>query len=304
MSGPSRPTAAGVLFPELADTPEPAPPARPRGSRVLRVAARVVLWGLIAAGALRGLLPTAAPPEPAPAGHPADRRIEAVAAAFLREYLTVGDDRAARSRRLSQFTVAGTKLQGAVSVPAGVAQYVDHVVAAGSSPVAGGFEVTVLAHVLQVRSGAYRDGGTLAFVVPLAVLPRGVAVNGRPRPTLPPIASGMPRSRPPTAPAALSRPAGRVARQAVAAFAAADGTTLARLGGGRPPSTHPLPPGWHAIGVGAAEVMATGGALAAQVAVRVRPPTGQASYIVPVRVDLDAGTRGFTVRRINEGGPP
>ena len=304
MSGPSSPTAAGVLFPELADTSEPAPPVRSRGSRVLRVAARVVLWGLIAAGALRGLLPTTEQPEPAPVGHPADRRIEAVAAAFLREYLTVGDDRAARARRLSQFTVTGTKLQGSVSVPAGVAQYVDHVVAAGSSPVAGGVEVTMLAHVLQVGSGAYRDGGTLAFVVPLAVSPRGVAVSGRPRPTIPPIASGLSRPRPPAAPAALSRPAGRMARQAVAAFAAADGPTLARLGGGHPPSTQPLPAGWHAIGVGGAEVTATRGVLTAQVAVRVRPPTGQASYVVPVRIDLEAGPRGLTVRRINAGGPP
>jgi hypothetical protein len=306
MSEPSGHPAAGVLFPELAEPSEPAPPARSRGSRALRMVARVVLWGLITAGALRGLLPTAgpAPPGPAPAGPPADRRGEAVAAAFLREYLTVGDDPAARARRLGRFTVAGTELQGSVSVPEGVAQYADHVVAAGSRPVAGGIEVIVLAHVLQVRSGAYRDGGTLAFVVPLAVLPRGMAVRGRPRPTVPPIASGMSGSRPRAAPAALSRPASRVARQAVAAFVAADGRTLARLGGGRPPSSHPLPAGWHAIGVGGAEVTGTRGALAAQVAVRVRPPTGQASYVVPVRVDLAAGPGGLTVRRINGGGPP
>jgi hypothetical protein len=304
MSDASSPTAAGVLFPELAGTPEPAPPARSRGSRALRMVARVMLWGLIAAGALRGLLPTAEHPDPTSAGHPADRRVEAVAAAFLREYLTVGDDRAARARRLSQFTVAGTELQGSVLVPAGVAQYVDYVAAAGSRPVAGGTEVTVLAHVLQVRSGAYRDGGTVAFVVPLAILPRGVAVSGRPRPTVPPIASGMSPPRPQAAPAALSRPAARVARQAVAAFVAADGTTLARLGGGRPPSAHPFPPGWHAIGVVGADVTATRGALTAQVAVRMRPPTGQASYVVPVRVDLEAGPSGLTVRRINAGGPP
>ena len=304
MSEPAGPAAAGLLFPELADASDPAPPARSRGSRVLRMAARVMLWGLIAVGALRGLLPTAGPREPLPAGHPEDRRGEAVAAAFLREYLTVGDDRAARARRLSQFTVAGTELQGSVSVPDGVGQYVDHVIAAGSSPVAGGIEVTVLAHVLQVGSGAYRDGGTLAFVVPLAVLPRGVAVSGRPRPTVPPIASGMSRASPQAVPAALSRPAGRLARQAVAAFAATDGTALARLGGGRPPSAHPLPAGWRAIAVGGADVTGTRGALAAQVAVRMRPPTGQASYVVPVRVDLATGPSGLTVRRINGAGPP
>jgi hypothetical protein len=178
------------------------------------------------------------------------------------------------------------------------------VVAAGSSPVVGGIEVTVLAHVLQVRSGAYRDGGTLAFVVPLAVVPRGVAVSGRPRPTVPPIASGVSGSRPQAAPTALSRPAGRVARRAVAAFLAADRATLARLGGGRPPPARPLAAGWHAIGVGGAEVTGTRGALAALVAVRMRPPTGQASYVVPVRVDLVAGPSGLTVRRINWGGPP
>jgi hypothetical protein len=222
------------------------------------MAARVLLWGLIAAGAARGLFPTPERPDPGPAGHPPDHQAEGVAAAFLREYLTVGDDRAARARRLRQFTVAGTELRGSVSVPTGVAQYLDQVVAAGSSPVAGGIEVTVLAHVLQVRSSGYRDGGTLAFVVPLAVLPQGVAVRGRPRPTAPPIASGMPdagqpaaptmsASRQQAAPTALSRPASRVARQAVAAFVAADDSTLARLGGGRPPSARPLPAGWHAI---------------------------------------------------------
>jgi hypothetical protein len=304
MTEPAGPASAGVLFPELADTFEPAPPVRSWSSRVLRMAARVVLWGLIVAGAMRGLLPIPTHPEPVPTGHPVDRRAEAVAAAFLREYLTVGDDRAARARRLSQFTVSGTDLRSSVSVPAEVSQYVDHVVAAGSGPVAGGIEVTVLAHVLQVRSGAYRDGGTLAFVVPVAVLPRGVAVRGRPQPTVLPIASGMPGPRPQAAPTALSRPARRVARQAVAAFVADDDATLARLGGGRPPSANPLPAGWHATGVGAAEVTGTHAALVAQVAVRVQPPTGQASYIVPVRVDLAAGPSGLTVRRINGGGPP
>jgi hypothetical protein len=188
------------------------------------MAARVLLWGLIATSSVRGLLPAAGGSDPPPAGSLPDRRGEAVAAAFLREYLTVGDDRAARARRLSQFTVAGTELRGSVSMPAGVAQYADQVVAAGSSPVAGGVEVTVLAHVLQVRSGAYRDGGTLAFVVPLAVLPRGVAVSGRPRPTVLPIASEVTSgSRPRAAPAALSRPTGP------------HGLTVRRINRGGPP---------------------------------------------------------------------
>jgi hypothetical protein len=225
-----------------------------------------------------------------------------VATVFLRDYLTVGDDPAARHRRLSRFTVAGADLRGSVSVPPGVDQYVDHVVAAGSRSVAGGIEVTVLAHVLQVRSGAYRDGGTLAFVVPVVVLPRGVAVRGRPRPTTLPIASGAALPHPRPTPTARSRPAGRLARQAVNALVAGDGTRLALLGGGRHPSARPLPAGWHAIDVGDAEVTETSGALVAQVAVRVRPPSGQVSYVIPVRVDLATGHSGLTVRRIDAGG--
>ena len=37
------------------------------------------------------------------------------------------------------------------------------------------------------------------------------------------------------------------------------------------------------------------GTLAAQVLVRMRPPTGQVSYGVPVRLDLAAGPKGLTV---------
>jgi hypothetical protein len=60
-----------------------------------------------------------------------------VAAAFLREYLTVGDDRAGRAERLGRFAVAGVDLGESVSVPAGVAQYADQVVPTGSTPVPG-----------------------------------------------------------------------------------------------------------------------------------------------------------------------
>jgi hypothetical protein len=315
MREPSRaPAAADLVYPELVGSSEPAPAARRHGSRVLRALARLALWSLIAAGALRGLVPAldrpaierpaAERPGPGPAAvEPSgDRRAEAVAAAFLREYLTVGDDRAARAERLHRFAAAGVDLGGSVSVPDGVAQYADQLVVAGSSPVAGGIEVTVLAHVLQVRSGAYRDGGTLAFVVPLAARREGVAISGRPRPTALPIASGPSPPRPRPAPASLSRLAGGVARQAVAALIAADVTTLTRLGGGRAPSTRPLPSGWRGTRVGDAEVTEGPGALLAQVPVRVRPPAGQASYVVPVRVRLTAGPRGLTVRQIDGGG--
>jgi hypothetical protein len=243
MRDPSTPAGAGVLFPELLGTSEPAPPARSRGSRVLRMLARIVLWSLIAAGAVRGVMP--APPGPTPAAEVErsdDRRGEAVAAAFLREYLTVGDDRTARVERLRRFTVAGVDLGGSVSVPTGVAQYADQVVVADSAPDASGIEVTVLAHVLQLRSGVYQDGGTLAFVVPLAVRRKEFAVRARPRPTAVPVASGRSSPRPQAVPAPLSRPAGGMARQAVLALVAGDAATLARLGGGRAPSTHPSPP--------------------------------------------------------------
>lgn len=94
------PPFPSVALPELLGTAEPAPPARPRGSRLLKLLARVVLWSLIAVGAPRGLLP--APEGPAATGStgpPDDRRAAAVAAAFVREYLTVGDDRMARAGR-------------------------------------------------------------------------------------------------------------------------------------------------------------------------------------------------------------
>ena len=196
------PGAAGVLFPELLGSSEPAPPARRRGARLLKVLARVLLWSLITVGAFRGLMPDRAGPTRTGPGTTSptsalssealrQHQAEAVAAAFLREYLTVGEDRAARGQRLGQLTVRGLDLRQAVTVPTGVAQYADLVVPAGSRPVAGGVEVTVVAHVLQVRPDGYRDGGTLAFVVPLAVRREGIGVAGRPRPTTVPFGSRL-----------------------------------------------------------------------------------------------------------------
>jgi hypothetical protein len=304
------PAPAGVLFPELLGASEPAPPAHPRGSRLLRTVARVVLWSLIAVGAFRGVTP--APQRPAPAAMTAgssggaldDRRAAAVATAFLREYLTVGGDQAARAQRLDGFTVAGVDLRRSVSLPADVAQYADLVVAAGSRPLAGGVEVTVLAHVLQIRSGTYHDGGTLAFAVPLAARRQGIAVVGRPRPAPLPVAPGTSLPRSPAAPAELSRAAGRVARQAVVALVDGDMATLTRLGGGREPLTRPLPSGWRVVGVGGAEVTGSPEALSAQVLVRVRPPDGRASYLVPVQVQLASGPGELTVHQLEAGGPP
>jgi hypothetical protein len=229
----------------------------------------------------------------------------------MREYLTVGPDQPARLERLGRFTAAGVDLRASVTLPAGVAQYADLVVAADSRPIDGGIEVVVLAHLLQLRSGAYQDGGTLAFAVPLTVLPEGAVVRGRPRPVAPPIAPGRSLPQPRAAPAALERTARDVARQAVRALVAADRTTLIRLGGGRSPSTRPLPSGWRAIRVGNADAVEAagpltareaGGSLTAHVLVRARPPAGSASHVVPVRVVLEPTGDGLAVRMVDGGG--
>jgi len=306
---------AGVLFPELLAPPEPPPPSQPWGARVLKGLARVLLWSLITVGAVRGLLPDQAGPTatgvdatgqpPTVTVEPSERdRAEAVAAVFLREYLTVGEDRAARARRLGGLTVRGVDLRRSVDVPPSVAQYADLVVPAGSRSVADGIEVIVIAHVLQARSEGYHDGGTLAFVVPLAVRREGIGVTGRPRPTAVPVGPRFSLPRPPAAPPSMSKLAGRVAHQAVVALVTDDQAALARLGGGRPPSARQLPPGWRAVSVGPAEVTGPAGALAAEVPVRARPPTGPVSYSLPVQVQLRADARGITVRRIDAGGSP
>jgi hypothetical protein len=242
---------------------------------------------------------------PTVTAEPSERdRAEAVAAVFLREYLTVGEDRAARARRLGDLTVRGVDLRRSVDVPASVTQYADLVVPAGSRPVADGVEVTVVAHVLQARSEGYRDGGTLAFVVPMAVRREGIGVTGRPRPITVPVGPRLSLPRPPAAPPSMSHLAGRVAHQAVVALVTGDRAALTRLGGGRPPSARQLPPGWRPISVGPAEVTGSAGALAAEVPVRARPPTGPVSYSLPVQVQLSTGARGITVRRIDGGGSP
>jgi hypothetical protein len=304
-----------VLFPELLADLEPAPAAQPRGARLLKGLARALLWSLITVGAVRGLLPDqagpaatgaagAGRPSTVPAGAPEQDLAEAVAAAFLREYLTVGEDRAGRAKRLGDLTVRGVDLRRSVDVPAGVAQYADLVVPAGSRSVASGVEVTVVAYVLQVGPDGVRDGGTLAFAVPLAVQREGIGVAGRPRPTAVPVGSRLSLPRPRAAPPSISRVAGRVAHQAVVALVSDDEAALDRLGGGQPPSARRLPSGWRAVSVGPAEVTGPAGALAAQVPVRARPPTGPVSYSLPVHVQLKAGPRGIIVGRIDGGGSP
>jgi hypothetical protein len=105
-------------------------------------------------------------------------------------------------------------------------------------------------------------------------------------------------------PSSISQLARRVAHQAVVALVTSDKGALARLGGGRAPSTRPLPSGWRAVSIGPAEVTGPAGAPAAQVPVRARPPTGPVSYSLPVRVQLKAGPQGVTVQQIDGGGSP
>ena len=99
---PGAPAPAGVLFPELLEASEPAPPVRPPGAGLGKVLARIVLWSLITVGAVRGLLPATTGPAPprsaaahsaatASAAPPGHRQAEAVAAAFLREYQVYED---------------------------------------------------------------------------------------------------------------------------------------------------------------------------------------------------------------------
>jgi hypothetical protein len=305
-AGPAPPGGVESLPGELLAAPAP-PPAPGSGvvDAVLRVLARVLLWALVAAGALRGLLPVGPEDRPPAATVTAATagQASAVACGFLREYLTVGGAAAGRAERLGRFTAAGVDLDGSVSLPAGVAQYADQVVASEVHPVDGGVEVTVVAHVLLLRSGGYRDAGTLAFVVPLAGGADGLAVREAPRPTGLPVATGRPVGRPRAVPAGVAPAAARAARQAVVAVVGRDAVALARLGDGVPPEVRPLPAGWRAARVGAVEVAGPAAAMTARVVLRARAPAG-ATYLVPVQVRLEAGPRGVVVRQVDAGGTP
>jgi hypothetical protein len=297
---PSNPDASWLHAPlPVADPPPPLPRT---GRRALRVAGRVALWTLIAVGAVRGVVPAA--PAPSAVARPAGDHAQAaaVAAAFLREYLTVGDGQAGRRARLAPFLAAGVDLADAVRVGPAGAQYVDEVVPAGVRPAGGTVEVTVLAHVLEVRAGRYRGGATLAFVVPVVAAGGGLGVSGIPRPAPLP-ASPVPLPGRIAPPPELSGPVRVAAERAVARLLVGDREGLARLGDRDPPQARALPPGWRGHGVAGTEVSGPGGALVAEVLVRASPPGGGASYLLPVRVWLVAGSVGPVVRRVDGGGP-
>jgi hypothetical protein len=282
-----------------------------------------MLWTLIALGALRGFgpLPDRAgddraattttapvPPEPGDTGpddlrRPIDPAATATASAFLRDYLTIGGDRGAWAKRLKPYLARGVDLGTSVSVPAGTSQYVDYVQPVGTRSVSGGLEVTVLAHLLESRAGAYQEGGLLAFVVPLIRGSRGLAVSGLPRPAPLPITSSLTVRRAALSPEA-TRDVAAVARRAVAALLNQDRADLAALGGGAPPEARPLPDGWHAAAITAIRAAGPLGEPTAQVLVRARHPTTQAAYLVPVVVSLHSGPDGLFVRRVDAGGMP
>src|SRR6266511_2902155 len=152
--------------------PSDLPPPPQRG-RILRLVARLVLWTLIALGALRGLGPlpdrpgddraatTTAPARP-DSGHDgavdlglvSDQAATATATAFLREYLTIDRDHDAWVGRLKRYLTRGLDLGTSVSVSAGSSQYVDYVQRVGTRSVRGAVEVTVLADLLALGGGA------------------------------------------------------------------------------------------------------------------------------------------------------
>jgi hypothetical protein len=300
---------ATVADPVDLGLPGPAPP-RPVGSAALLLLARVLLWALVGLGALRGLLGAPERPDQRPvatAVQPAaTQAASGVAAAFLREYLTVDADRAGRARRLRRFGADGADVARAVLPPPGASQYADQVVPAGVGAAAGRLEVTLLAHVLQLGPDGYRDRGTLAFVVPLVGGPGGLAVQGIPRPVAPPLAPGLALRRPAPAGGPTGATARRtlegLGRRAAVALLADDAAALARLGGGVPPETRPLPAGWRGGEVAGVELTGPAGTPTVQVLVRATAPDGGADYLVPIRVELAAGPGGPAVRRVDASG--
>src|SRR5919198_1934048 len=239
------------------------PPPSPQRGRRLRLVARLALWALIALGALRGFGPLPDVPDrggvtattagsrevghdgpgEAPGG---DLAATAAATAFLREYLTADEDHDAWTARLERDLAKGLELGATVSVPAGTSQYADYVQPVGARSVGGIVEVTVLAHLLESRSGAYRDGGMLAFLVPLARGSRGLAVSGLPRPAPVPITAGV-TVRLPALSSEAARDVGVVARRAVDALLSRNHADLTALGGGKAPEVRELPDGWRAL---------------------------------------------------------
>ena len=295
------------------------PPPRPPGWR-LRVTARIALWTLIGIAAIHGLVPPETPSaQPRAASTPMrpsgardafspqaqEQAASAIAAAFLREYLTVGQEPATRPARLKRYLARGVDLGADVRAAGGVSQLTDSVLPERADPVAGGVRVTVIAHLVQTRAGVAEDGGTVAFVVPLLSGPRGFAVSGLPRPAPLPLDPSL-TPVVPALPIELARATATSAGQAVAALLDEDRATLARLGGGTPPKLRPFPSGWRPVRI--ADIRPTGppGTPTVVVDMWARPSVAGLEYLVPVRVSFRTGPGGgsHVVTEIDAGDTP
>jgi hypothetical protein len=234
-----------------------------------------------------------------------ERAASAIAAAFLREYLTLGQEPASRPARLKRYLARGVDLGADVRAAGGVSQLTDSVLPERVDLLAGGVQVTVIAHLVQIRAGVAEDGGTVAFVVPLLSGPRGFAVSGLPRPAPLPLDPSL-TPVVPVLPIELARATATSAGQAVAALLDEDRATLARLGGGTPPRVLPFPSGWRPVRV--ADIRPTGppGTPTVVVDVWARPSVAGLEYLVPVRVSFRAGPGGASqvVTEIDAGDTP
>jgi hypothetical protein len=297
---------AGAVRREELDPPPQAPDRR------IRIVARVMLWTLIGLATVRGVLP--APAETtrptSRTGLAAARSLEAsaqdpaamaIAAAFLREYLTVDDDRSERPGRLARYLARGVRVDDGVLPMPGVLQLADLVVPAGLRHVKNVVEVTVLAHLVHTRAGPPVDGGTVAFAVPMIEGARGVAVSGMPRLVALPV-DPTATAQPASLSAGRSRSVTGVAGRAVVAMLNGDRSALLRLGGNVPPAVRSFPAGWRPIEIMRIRPSGPPDMPSAEVLVRARPPMAGIDYLVPVRVSLRAGTASPSVRAVDAGG--
>ena len=288
------------------DTPPPAPDHR------IRVVARVVLWTLIGLATVRGVLPApAGTVRPTSGTRPAavrasqasaqDPAAMATAAAFLREYLTVDDDRSERSGRLARYLARGVQVDDGVLPTRGVLQSADLVVPAGLRHVRNVVEVTVLAHLVHTRDGSSVDAGTMAFAVPMIEGAQGAAVSGMPRLAALPV-DPTATARPASLPTDLARSVAGIAGRTVAALLNGDRSALLRLGGNVAPAVRSFPTGWRPIEIMRIRPSGPPDMPSAEVLVRARPPMAGIDYLVPVRVSMSAGTASPTVRAVDAGG--
>jgi hypothetical protein len=303
-----RSLATGARAVRRADLDPPPPPP----DRRIRIAARVMLWTLIGLATVRGVLPVPAVTTrpsgrtgPAVVGSPEesglDRAAMATAAAFLREYLTVDDNRSERPARLARYLARGVPVDDGVLPTPGVLQSPDLVMPAELRRRQNVVEVTLLAHLVRTHAGPTVDGGTVAFAVPMIEGAHGVAVSGMPRPVALPI-DPTATARPASLSTGLADSVAGIAGRAVAAMLNGDRAALLHVGGNVAPAVRSFPDGWRPIEIMRMRPSGPPDMPSAEVLVRARPPAAGIDYLVPVRVSLRAGTASPTVREVDAGG--